>query len=121
MKLHIKESSYIAKHYDYIKQCFESNDIHMNLLNHVDEVNHRFYIDTDLTEADNFNNDPKYCNEWRVEAETIESPYYEDYHFLLFHIVNNREFREACFMTIEEVFNYIEDFKHDEERYSMDW
>lgn len=122
MKLHIRESGSISKHYDWIKQCFERNDIPMNLINHVVEVNNRFYIDTNLAEAEDFNSNPKYCDEWRVEAETIESPYYEDYHFSLFHIINNdREFPHACFMTIKEVVDYVEDFKRGEERYSMNW
>ena len=49
MKLYIKEqNSYPDKDVqDWIKRCFERNNIPMNLLNHVVEENRGLYIDTD--------------------------------------------------------------------------
>lgn len=108
MKLYIKEqNSYPDKDLqDWIKRCFERNNIPMNLLNHVVEENRGLYIDTDLTDAEQFNNN--YGDEWRLKAVTIESPYYDDYHFELYHMYKGREFKQACFMTTEEAIDYIE-------------
>ena len=109
-KLHIKESnevSNISTDYDYIKSCFEENGISMNLLNHVIEFDDRYYIDSDLKMAERFNK--KYSNSgWKLEAKSIESPYYEEYHLELYRIVKGKKFQEACFYTLEEVEDYID-------------